>query len=95
MIERTATILNPAGIHCRPSSIIIRAARDYPGRILVTAPAGSTELRSILDLMTLELSPGTEVSIQIEGPDAEHVCDELVTLFETEFDFPDAHGIGG
>ena len=95
MIEREATIRNHAGIHCRPSSVIIRAAKDYRARIRVTAPLGTTNLRSILELMTLELIPGATVKIRVDGPNEKRVCDELVTLFETHFDFPDAHGVGG
>ena len=83
-----AIVQNTQGIHCRPSALIVKYASDYEGVINVTGERGSTALRSIMELMTLELYPGSEVMIEVQGPDDEHVCEELVKLFETHFDFP-------
>ena len=88
MIEKTATIQNAQGIHCRPSALIARFAAGYEGSIRVTAERGETSLRSILELMSLELYPGSRVTIRVDGPDEEAVCRQLVELFETHFDFP-------
>jgi phosphocarrier protein HPr len=88
MIERKATIQNSQGIHCRPSAMIVRFVGDYAGEILVRGVRGETKCRSIMELMSMELYPGTEVTIQVEGPDEEEFCHDLVTLFETHFDFP-------
>jgi len=83
-----AVVQNAQGIHCRPSALIVKYASEYDGTIMVAGERGSTGLRSIMELMTLELYPNTEVTIQVEGPDEERVCQELVDLFETHFDFP-------
>lgn len=88
MIEKKAIIQNGQGIHCRPSAMIIRFVNSYEGEILVRAERGETSLRSILELMSLELYPGSEVTIQVSGPDEEEFCQDLVALLETHFDFP-------
>jgi phosphotransferase system HPr (HPr) family protein len=88
MIEKTATIQNAQGIHCRPSAMIVRFAGNYAGVISVRGERGITALRSIMELMALELFPGAMVTIQVSGPDEESVCEDLVSLFETHFDFP-------
>ena len=88
MIEKTATIQNEQGIHCRPSAMIVRFVGNYAGDILVRGLRGETKLRSIMELMSMELFPGTEVTIQVCGPDEAEFCHDLVTLFETHFDFP-------
>jgi len=88
MKEMKAVVQNAQGIHCRPSALIVKFASDYDGRITVTGERGSTSLRSIMELMTLELYPASEVRIQVEGPDEDHICHELANLFETHFDFP-------
>ncbi|WFB34662.1 HPr family phosphocarrier protein [Kiritimatiellota bacterium B12222] len=86
-----ATIMNEAGIHCRPSTHIIKTVRDYPGRMQVThAENGSCHLTSMLDLMILGLTCGSEVEIEVEGPDEELQLKKLVELFEHIYDFPDA-----
>ena len=88
MVERRAVILNTQGIHCRPSALIVKYASGYSGSMEVTGERGSSSLRSIMELMTLELYPGAEVLIRVEGPDEDEVCQKLVDLFETHFDFP-------
>ncbi|MFU8779663.1 MAG: HPr family phosphocarrier protein [Kiritimatiellia bacterium] len=88
MKEMKAIVQNAQGIHCRPSALIVKHVGNYDGQIRVIGERGSTSLRSIMELMTLELYPQSEVLIQVEGPDEDRVCGELVDLFETHFDFP-------
>ncbi len=92
MTEMDATIRNEHGIHCRPSTAIVKSVDGYGGKILVTGQRGSTKLKSVLELMSLELFPGAQVTIRVSGPDEEKVCRDLVTLFETHFDFPPREG---
>jgi phosphocarrier protein HPr len=88
MVEHQATVRNEHGIHCRPSTVIVKYIADYEGQIEVRGVKGRTDLRSVLELMALELFPGAEVSIRVNGPREEQVCNDLVALFETHFDFP-------
>ncbi len=88
MFEATAVVQNKAGIHCRPSAILVKEGMGYPGEILVTAPSGTCTLTSALELIMLGLECGTEVAIRVDGPDEEAFGKKLVELFETHFDFP-------
>ncbi len=88
MFEAKATIRNEVGIHCRPSAILIKEGSAYAGKILVTAESGTCTLTSALECIMLGLEKGTEVSIQVTGPDEEAFGNKLVELFETHFDFP-------
>jgi phosphotransferase system HPr (HPr) family protein len=87
MIIIAATIQNEHGIHCRPSAMIIRSIADYPGTIEVHCEHGSANPRSMLALMSLGLSCGTPLTIQVDGPDEQTMADRLKELFETRFDF--------
>ena len=88
MQERTVVIRNKAGIHCRPSSAILLAAAKFPDcRFLVESEKGSTDLKSILDLLALGLQKGDTVRIQASGNDEEEACARIAMMFETEFDF--------
>ncbi len=91
MVEVTAVIQNEAGIHCRPTAVITQAATEYGGTVTVSAPSGSCELGSALELMMLGLEPGTTVVIEVEGPEEETAAAKFKELFETEFDFPNAN----
>jgi phosphocarrier protein len=89
MIEKTVTVNNDAGIHCRPSSVIISAAQEHlDHEISITSVRGDSDLSSILGLLSLGLQKGDDVTIRVDGPNAEEVCNILAEHFATEFDFP-------
>jgi len=88
LTETTATVQNTHGIHCRPSALIVEFASQYDGSIDVSNGERHSDLRSILELMALELFCGTTVTIRVEGPDEQKTCQDLVALFEKHFDFP-------
>ncbi|MBO7088978.1 MAG: HPr family phosphocarrier protein [Lentisphaeria bacterium] len=89
MYQKKAVIRNKAGIHCRPSSVIMFAAEPYAKahEITITGPRGAARLTSILDLLTMGLQKGEEVTISVTGEKEEELCLKLAELFETEFDF--------
>jgi len=88
LIERIATVRNRDGIHCRPSTVIVKSVIEYQGSIRVFNNRGESDLKSVLTLMALELLPGDTVTIQVSGPQEDERCAALVGLFETRFDFP-------
>ncbi|MGA0368262.1 MAG: HPr family phosphocarrier protein [Kiritimatiellia bacterium] len=90
-VQGKATVMNEAGIHCRPSTHIIKSVQSYPGRIrVVHAENGECDLTSMLDLMMMGLTCGSEIQIEVEGPDEEDQLRKTIDLFEFEYDFPDA-----
>lgn len=88
MFVAMAVVKNEAGIHCRPSAILVKEGIAYPGEILVTARNGSSNLKSVLELIVLGLEQGANVKIEVTGPDEITFGHKLVALFETYFDFP-------
>lgn len=91
----TATITNEAGIHCRPSTHILKTLASCPCDVLIRKPGeGESDLTSMLSLMMLGLTCGTEVEVEASGRDEEEWCQKVVGLLETEYDFPDAGGGG-
>ena len=88
MTEVQAVVQNEAGIHCRPSAILIKEGCAYEGDILVTSASGSCNLKSALELIMLCLEKGAAVNIRVSGPDEAAFARKLAGLFETHFDFP-------
>ena len=91
MRERVVTIRNKAGIHCRPSGVILSAIRnEFPEHTfrVITADGAVTELDSILTLISLALTRGSTVLLQVEGVDEDKAIKRIGDLFEFEFDFP-------
>jgi phosphocarrier protein len=89
MYEKTVTVINKAGIHCRPSSAILTKKEEFPDtQISIVAKGEEIELASILGLLSLGLQYGDEVTVKTDGQNAEEACQVMADLFEYEFDFP-------
>lgn len=91
MKTRKVCIRNTAGIHCRPSGVILRAIQqEFPYHTFtVTGPDGErAELDSILALISLGLCKGAEAILAVEGPEEDKAVERIGDLFEFEFDFP-------
>lgn len=88
MQTRTATIQNAQGIHCRPSAVIVKAFMNYPGRILLRNRNGACDVSSVMQILSLELRQGSQVTVEVEGENEEQAADQLVALLEKHFDFP-------
>ena len=91
MVQRTVTVINEAGIHCRPSSEILIAVQKFPDcTFKIKSSHGDTELTSMLSLLGLGLGKGDEVTVIAEGENEHEACDTVAALFAFNFDFPDA-----
>ena len=90
MQERLIRVKNKAGIHCRPSGVILNAVNnEFPDdRFTIVTPAGETVLDSMLALISLGLVCGAEALLRVEGPDEERAVKRIGDLLEYEFDFP-------
>jgi phosphocarrier protein len=88
MQTRIATIANAQGIHCRPSAVIVKEFMGYPGSIHLSNGNGTCDLSSVLQLLSLEMTQGSVVRVEVEGPDESAKADRVVELLETRFDFP-------
>lgn len=89
MVSAKVTIQNSRGIHVRPAGVIVASLHGYTGTIEISTMQGKrASLQSILSLLSLGLAPGDEVILEVDGPDEEKVCSDLVTLLAHKFDFP-------
>ncbi len=88
MVEAEATVQNFAGIHVRPSGVIIQAVQGYEGTISVEAKGMTTDLKNVMGMIAMGLCQGDVVRITVDGPDEKETLDKLTELFSHNFDFP-------
>jgi phosphocarrier protein HPr len=87
-VQGRAKIQNEAGIHCRPSAHIIKAVQNYPGKMRVWNEDGESDLRSMLSLMMMAMTCGTEVNVEVDGQHEAEQLEKVIGLLETVYDFP-------
>lgn len=88
MIKNKAVIKNNAGIHVRPSGVIIGEIGNYNGKIVLTMNNISVELNSVMSLLTLGMMKDDKVEITVTGKDEEKICTQVKELMERIYDFP-------
>lgn len=89
MTEQKTIVKNKAGIHCRPSSMIMLAAQEFSScNIRIKSAKGDSDLSSILSLISLGLENGDEVTVLAEGEREDEAAARIADLFAYEFDFP-------
>ena len=67
-------VRNPSGLHARPAALFVRTAGQFGSKITVGNPAtgkGPVDAKSILSVLTLGVSSGTEIEVAADGDDAE------------------------
>ena len=86
MTEKNVTIINRAGIHARPASVLVQAIKDYKCNVYFEKGANRINAKSIMGIITLGAAYGTEIKIIAEGEDENAAIAALARLFESKFE---------
>ncbi len=83
MPEQTVALPNPSGLHARPAKVFAKAAAASDAEVTVSKDGNEVNAKSVLSVLTLDCHHGDEITIRVEGDDAESTLDELVQLVES------------
>jgi phosphocarrier protein len=86
MAEQMVTIQNRAGIHARPSAMLVQTAKDFKSNIYLEKGNDRINGKSIMGILTLGASYGTEIKIITEGEDEQAALASIVKLFNSKFE---------
>ena len=85
MLKETTTIINKAGLHARAAAKLVELSGGMESGIQI-GHEKMVDGKSILSLMMLAAVQGTEVSIEVEGPDEEQAMSAILALIQNGFD---------
>ena len=83
--ETNTIILNKTGIHARPASVFVQTASKFKSKVQIMAKGKTVDAKSILMIMSIGLTRGTEITIRAEGPDAYDAVSTLIKLVADKF----------
>ncbi|NOZ62772.1 MAG: HPr family phosphocarrier protein [Calditrichaeota bacterium] len=86
MIKRKVTVKNKEGLHARPATQLVKIASKFKSEVALAKNGLEVNGKSIMGVMTLAAALGTELTLQVHGPDEEKALAELIDLFERKFD---------
>jgi phosphotransferase system HPr (HPr) family protein len=78
--KATALVPEGVGLHARPAALFVQKAAGFASTIRLTCGDRTADGKSILGVLQLGASAGSQVSIQAEGGDAEEAAEELATF---------------
>ncbi len=84
-ISRTVTIVNQRGLHARAAAKFVRLAAQYDAAVTVANADNEVSALSIMGLMMLAASPGTQVVLRATGRQADEALTALEDLICSRF----------
>ncbi|MCI0685272.1 MAG: HPr family phosphocarrier protein [Gemmataceae bacterium] len=83
--RRTVVITSPHGLHMRPIQAFVALASRCQSEVAVCKGDHRANGKSVLHLIGLEALPGTELTLEVSGPDAGNVIDGLAEALARVF----------
>ncbi len=80
------TIVNKLGLHARPAMTFVDLASTFQSEVTVRRADQEVDGKSIMHMMMLAATKGTELTVTAVGPDAQKACEALKKLVDGGFD---------
>lgn len=79
MKELRITVTNPTGLHTRPGTEFVRIAKGFESNITVSKDGKEANAKSLVKVMKLGISQGSEILLVADGSDEEAAIQALET----------------
>jgi phosphocarrier protein len=85
MQQRPVTIINKLGLHARAAAKFVTVASSFSSEIDIAKDGQKVNGKSIMGVMMLAASRGTELIIMVNGSDETEAADSLENLVAERF----------
>lgn len=85
MINTKIQIINKLGLHARASAKFVSTASRYQSSIDVTKDQKTINGKSIMGVMMLAANKGSELTLEIDGPDEVEMEEAIIALINNRF----------
>lgn len=85
MIATSVIIVNKLGLHARAASRLVNCASGFASEIRLVKGTRSVNGKSIMGVLTLAASRGTELVVEAEGADETLAVEAVADLIATRF----------
>ncbi len=85
MISETVTIINKLGLHARAASKLVNCASQFESSVFISRSDNRVDAKSIMGVMMLAASKGTELRLEVDGGDEQACRDAIVELINSRF----------
>lgn len=86
MAKSRLTIINKLGLHARAAAKFVSTAATFGSTISITANGQTVDGKSIMAVMMLAASKGTEIELECIGDDENEALTAITDLINRRFD---------
>ncbi|MBQ6067308.1 MAG: HPr family phosphocarrier protein [Clostridia bacterium] len=85
MVVKDITVQNQVGLHARPATFFIQKANEFKSSIWVEKEERRANAKSLLGVLSLGITGGTDIKILADGQDEAEAVDALTKLVVSGF----------
>lgn len=85
MVSKTIVVENQVGLHARPATFFIQKSNEFKSSIWIDKEGRKVNAKSLLGVLSLGITKGTQIEIIADGDDEEAAVDALQALIESNF----------
>ena len=85
MIKATLTISNKLGLHARASAKLTKLATTFKSEVFMSRSERRVNAKSIMGVMMLAAGLGSQVELEVDGPDEQAAFDAIKALIDDKF----------
>ena len=86
MITQPVNIINKLGLHARAASKLVNLSSQFSSSVYLDNRGNRVNAKSIMCVMMLAASKGTELILEVDGEDEILCRDAIVELISNRFD---------
>jgi phosphocarrier protein len=85
MLQQDIEIVNKLGLHARASAKLTQLAGQFKSEIWITRNGRRVNAKSIMGVMMLAANKGSNIHLDIDGPDEGEAMQKLTALIADRF----------
>lgn len=85
MFSKQVVVQNQVGLHARPATFFIQKANEFKSSIWVEKEERKVNAKSLLGVLSLGITQGTNITVMADGADEEAAVEKLVSLIASNF----------
>ncbi len=84
-LTKTVKIKNDLGLHIRPAASIVKILKSAKSNVYFTYKKETVNAKSIMSILMLAAKKNANITITVDGKDAEKIMDKLLKGFAKGF----------
>ena len=84
IVQKTIVVGNEFGLHARVATALVKAMRLHSCHVTLSKDSIEVDARSVLGLLLLAASQGTELVIRANGPGANEAARQVCALLQDD-----------